>query len=673
MVAVDEDHRIILFNEKAEKVFGYRSSEVLGKDLTQILPTQYSASHHAYVKTFARSDETARLMADRLEVFGRRKNGEEFPAEISISKARAGEKLVFTAVVRDVTGRKRTERLRAMQFELDRALLVGGSIEAVYRSVLDVVCRGLAFRGGAVWEIDRKTGLVHCVTTGHAGKERGEALLQAPTGTVVEAGSVVDRVWLEGQPVWVDTPMEDLTGLELEVARGYGEAVLLAFPVRIGEAPHAVIQLFGGVLQEPDDELLHVVGRIGKQLAQHLERRWTEEALVRSEEALRRSQKMEALGRLAGGVAHDLGNLVTIIHGYTDQLIGRLPQDTPLMQKARGIRRAAGRVMTLTQELLMFSRRQVKRPKVVDLNEVITESQPMLQRLIGDRITLVTNLIPRPAYSRIDPTQLDQVLMNLVTNARDAMPWDGRITIETAEVTLDDARAETVGGPPGPYVVLTVTDTGTGMIKAVQARIFEPFFTTKQRGTGLGLAVVYGIIKQNGGGIEVASTRGHGTSFRIYLPREEGTLEESSPEDSDMPSLHGSETVLLVEDEAEVRCLVRETLSDQGYQVLEAGNTDEAIEAIARHGGPVHLLVTDIVMPGKDGKELARLLRQNRPETKVLFISGSPGAISSLEELRKEGSSFLGKPFSGQMLIRKVRELLDQTPPTNSTSDQSSL
>jgi len=378
------------------------------------------------------------------------------------------------------------------------------------------------------------------------------------------------------------------------------------------------------------------------------------------EEQFRQAQKMEAVGRLAGGVAHDFNNLLMVINGYTEVLLEQLDWREGLYQKVQSIQQAADRAATLTRQLLAFSRKQVLELKVVDVNAVISDMERLLRPLIGENIELVTRLSPEAGRTRADAGQLEQVIMNLVVNAKDAMPEGGRISIQSSGITVHQSFREHRYIQPGRYVVISLSDTGQGMDKETQSRIFEPFFTTKEKGkgTGLGLSTVYGIVKQSGGYVFLQSDIGVGTTFHIYLPRVEETTEESSPAKSPERENRGTETVLLVEDEDSVRELVRETLVSRGYKVLEAENGESGLQVGENYKGQIDLLITDVVMPGIGGRELAKKLLLMRPNIGVLFLSGYTEDAVVNHGALGPGRAFLQKPFTLQSLARKVREVL---------------
>jgi signal transduction histidine kinase len=384
------------------------------------------------------------------------------------------------------------------------------------------------------------------------------------------------------------------------------------------------------------------------------------------EEQLRQAHKMEAVGRLAGGVAHDFNNMLGVILGYTEMMSGALPPDEQRLQGyCEEVHKAGQRASTLTRQLLAFSRRQVLQPKVVALNAVVQESEGMLRRLIGEDIEVLIDLAPDLWLVKVDAGQMNQILLNLAANARDAMPGGGRLALRTGNVTLDESyqRLHRVVAP-GEYVLLSVSDTGVGMDDQTRLHIFEPFFTTKEpgKGTGLGLATVYGIVKQSGGFIWVYSEPGHGTTFKIYLPR---TLEDASPAVvlAARPRMAtGNETILLVEDEEAMRAMIRQLLEQGGYRVLEANNGRLALELAQQYAGPIHLLISDVVMPEMGGPQLAEHMAQLRPQTRVLFLSGY--ADRAFEHLGiAPGAALLEKPFNGGGLLQKVREILGGSAP----------
>jgi two-component system cell cycle sensor histidine kinase/response regulator CckA len=381
------------------------------------------------------------------------------------------------------------------------------------------------------------------------------------------------------------------------------------------------------------------------------------------EEQLRQAQKMEAVGRLAGGIAHDFNNLLMVIQGYGDLLVERLPAGDPLHRNAEQIQMAAQRASSLTRQLLAFSRKQILAPKILNIQSVVADMEKILRRLIGEDIQLETSSVADLGLVKADRSQIEQVILNLAVNARDAMPQGGRLTIETANVELDASYSHPPAVlSPGKYVMLAVTDNGVGMDAETQAHVFEPFFTTKEKGkgTGLGLATVYGVVKQSGGYVWVYSEPGRGTSFKIYLPRiEEAAVPSGRDSKNDVRAPErGSETILLVEDEKGVRELAREYLATSGYTVLEAENGHTALELAAMHAGPIHLLLTDVVMPGISGRELAERVAHIRPGIKTIYMSGYTDQAVVHHGILENNAVLLQKPFTLMTLAGKLREML---------------
>ena len=404
-------------------------------------------------------------------------------------------------------------------------------------------------------------------------------------------------------------------------------------------------------------------GRLRVAVSDISERKQAEEKMAVLQEQFRQSQKLEAIGRLAGGIAHDFNNILAIIQGYSELCLFKIEKEDPMRQDIQTIIKAGKRAANLVGQLLIFSRRQAMEMKVIELNSLLQNLEKMLRRVIGEDVELVTVLADNLGRVKGDSGQIEQILLNLAVNARDAMPSGGKLTIETANVTLDETfRQNPIGLKPGHYVMISMTDTGLGLTQKVKEQIFEPFFTTKEigKGTGLGLSIVYGIVKQSGGDILVDSGLGKGTTFRIYLPRvDEVVGEVEEKEVSGLP--RGNETILVVEDEEEVRKLTARILRKQGYNVLEASQGKEAFSLCEEQEGPIHLMVTDVLMPGLTGAELAKRFTQLYPEMKVLYMSGYTSDRFAIGHGNLEkGLEFIQKPFSIDRLAKKIREVLDK-------------
>ncbi|TLY29231.1 MAG: response regulator [Nitrospirae bacterium] len=491
-----------------------------------------------------------------------------------------------------------------------------------------------------------------------------KAALLHGTGIPWDKG-IAGAVFTSGQPeVIVDVKRDARHFTETDRFTGYQSRDMIVVPLkrRDGE-PIGVIEVLNSVegqLSLDDVDILVVVSAIS---AAAIEQTRTTEVLQQLEDQLRHAQKMEAMGRLAGGIAHDFNNLLTIILGYSQVLLNELGQNNPMCGRVEETLKAGERAKLLVGQLLAFSRKQVLNSKVLDLNVIVSNFESMLRPLIGTDIELTTLLDPAVGHVKVDPGQFEQVIMNLVTNARDAMPQGGKVIIETANVTPDEAMVhQLIPSKSGQYVKLAVRDTGCGMNADTQAHIFEPFFTTKEpgKGTGLGLSTVYGIVKQSSGHIDVRSKAGQGSTFTIYLPRIDDTREVEKTRIPEARLPEGTETVLLVEDEFGVRVLLQYGLRLYGYTVLTARDGDDAIRISTQHAGPIHLLVTDVAMPKMNGRQLAHELVARHPKLKVLFISGDKDA-ATCGGANPEETALLQKPFTPDVLARKMRELLDQS------------
>jgi signal transduction histidine kinase len=449
----------------------------------------------------------------------------------------------------------------------------------------------------------------------------------------------------------VTTPLTALTHAAEAIAKG-------DYTRRVGSTSRDEV----GRLTRAFDTMADQIESAQQRLLHDLEARTKMEDARRAlEDQLEQSRKMEAVGRLAGGVAHDFNNLLTAILGYSNLVLEELEPGHPARSDVEQMRRAGESAASLTQQLLAFSRKQILQPQVLDLNTVVTRAQSLLQRLIGEHIRLVTALDPSIDRVSADPGQLEQVIVNLAINARDAMPEGGNLTIETANVELDDAYVQQHGGSsPGTHVMLAVSDTGVGMDAETRAHIFEPFFTTKRRGegTGLGLSTVYGIVTQSGGSIWVYSEPTRGTTFKVYFP----SASAADPQVVAAPAtdgLAGTETILLAEDQPEVRSVARAVLERYGYRVLEAKHGDEALRIVRAHREPIHLLLSDVVMPSMSGPELARLVQLEQSGIRILYASGYTDDAIVRHGVLDPGVAFLQKPFTPTALLRKIRELLD--------------
>ncbi|MDX6446944.1 MAG: two-component system, cell cycle sensor histidine kinase and response regulator CckA [Blastocatellia bacterium] len=492
--------------------------------------------------------------------------------------------------------------------------------------------------------------------------------------TVENARDIIYTHDLRGNYTSVNKAGEQITGYTREEARTMNVSQTVA-PEFLDKAR----QMLGRKLNENEETVydLEIIAKDGRRIAVEVNTRLIYrdgvavgvEGIARDiterkhlEAQLRQSQKMEAVGRLAGGIAHDFNNLLTVINGYSELALQQLQPEDTLTRNLEEIKRAGNRAGSLTRQLLAFSRKQVLQPKVLDLNVLISDLEKMLRRVIGEDVDLRTVLKPKLGRVDADPGQIEQVIMNLVVNARDAMPDGGQLTIETENAYLTEEYArQHITGKPGPYVMVAVSDNGSGMNDETKARLFEPFFTTKDqgKGTGLGLSTVYGIVKQSMGYIWVYSEVGLGTTFRVYLPSIDGEADSKPVSQPGQLIARGSETILLVEDDEMVRDLTRTTLEASGYRVLQATNGVEAILVCQQNPEPIHLLLTDVVMPGMSGRAVADRLHPLRPQMLVLYMSGYTEDAIVQHGVLNEGVNFIEKPFAPSALARKVREVLD--------------
>jgi PAS domain S-box-containing protein len=543
MVIVDASGKITLVNAQTEKLFGYKREELLGQPVENLIPDRYRGNHLGHREQFAKAPRL-RMMGSGMELFGRRKDGTEFPVEISLSPFKSKDGILVFSAIRDITLQKQAQ------------------------------------------------------------KELAEAK----------------------------------ETLELRVRERTAELL------RSNQALQA--------------EISH------RELAQK-QRAEEQDRSRRLEEQLVQTQKMEAIGRLAGGVAHDFNNLLGVILGNSELLLQAGTLDKSLSERIQEIKMAGEEAASVTRQLLAFSRQQASEPQVLDLNVALQDLEPLLKRIIRESIQFEMVLERRLGRIKIDRSQFAQIILNLVANARDAITSGGRLKIETSDIDLGDSVVEEhVEVRPGPYVQLSVTDSGSGMDRETVSRIFEPFFTTKEkgRGSGLGLATVYGIVRQSSGHIWVYSEPGLGTTFKIYFPRVIEASDAHPPTMSSGVASTASETILLVEDSRLLAKVTRDFLEGDGYKVLMASNPQEAIRIAESHHAPIHLLLTDVVMPDMNGRELAKQLLASRPEMKVLYMSGYTNGILSEHAFRAEDAAFLEKPFSHEALSRKVRHTLNAGP-----------
>jgi two-component system cell cycle sensor histidine kinase/response regulator CckA len=616
IVTMDAVGNVIEFNTAASRTFGYSKAEAIGRPLADlIIPPQFRERHSAGLARYLATGEGP-IIGKLIEITAVRSDGTEIPVELTITAIRSDSATIFTGVLRDITARRQADDTRA-----SLASIVNSSDDAI-----------------------SSVGMDETILTWNAGAER---LFGYPASEMI------------GRNRAVLVPAEkgaELVSVMERAARGEMGEVLETRRVR---KDGSVVDI-ALVTSPMTDSTGRVTGV--STIARDITGRKKAEAERQTLEAqYQQAQKMEAIGRLAGGVAHDFNNLLTVILGFCELLLADLTPDDPRQSDIAEIQNAGTRAAGLTRQLLAFSRKEIIQPKLLDLNLIVSDIRVMLGRLIGEDVTIVLDLGPAIAPVNADRGQMEQIVLNLAVNARDAMPKGGTLTIRTANVEVVEPHAQTHAEvKPGPYVVLTITDTGTGMTQAVQERLFEPFFTTKEagKGTGLGLATVHGIATQNGGGITIDSELGRGSSFMVYVPR----ADVVEPVVTAPPPVHRNrarvQTVLVVEDAEGLRELTKRLLERQGYTVLIAANADEARRLFDEHPS-IDLLLTDVVMPGPSGPDLVKQLVATRPALKVIYMSGYTDETIVHHGVLDAGILFLHKPFSSESLGRKLREALD--------------
>jgi two-component system cell cycle sensor histidine kinase/response regulator CckA len=659
MIIVNSRGQIVLVNAQTEKLFGYHRGELLHQPLEILIPPRFRNQHHESRDQFF-SRARSRPMGSGRELPALRKDGTEFPADIALSPVDTEDGMVVLAAVRDITERKKNEEIARQHTELQVRMAKESAELAAAKKELETVAERERAAEALRRSEARVRRLVESNIIGIATGDLDGKVIDANDAFLALLGFTKEDV-AAGSMRWdALTPPEYREADRLAVEQLLSTGVAPLWEKQFIRKDGSRVPVLIGVAT--------LTGMSGETEAVSFVVDITERKKL--EQQLRQAQKVEAIGQLAGGIAHDFNNLLGIIIGYSEIFEERLGLGDPLRPKAEQIKKAGRRAASLTRQLLAFSRQQALEPKVLDLNAVIADTLKMLRRLIDENVELVA--VPEPALGRVsaDQGQIEQIIMNLTVNARDAMPHGGKLTISTSNAEMDDAFVRrNPGAVPGSYVVLSVGDTGCGMDHETQAHIFEPFFTTKGegKGTGLGLATVYGVVKQSGGYISVESEPGKGSTFRIYLPRIEETVAATSCVDGGGEKAYGCETVLLVEDAHALRELARELLEAGGYTVLEAANGADAISLAEKHPGPIHLLLSDVVMPGMNGPELAGKIIGGRPDTKVLYMSGYTGDALPVRELLNSGAALLHKPFTGLSLATKVREVLGAAKPAPST------
>jgi len=561
------------------------------------------------------------------------------------------------AVLVEITAQKKAEKCNEIRLRITHILAISSSVEKAAHEILSLLGQEWEWDFVVYWHLDRKTGSLIPLKSW-----RPTESAEKPA----EAATLAGEAPFFKKPFWI-SDLEEIPGEErtewMRSALEKGFRSAFVFSILSLEKLQARMEFFARKPRPKDPDILDLASKVADQIWPFMERVRAEEALKESQEQLRQSQKTEAIGRLAGGVAHDFNNLLTAINGYSDLLLSDLDKNSPIRPQLEEIQKAGHRAASLTNQLLVYSRRQVLTPRVVNVNKIIAEMGSLLKRLIGEDIHLEMRQEPELKSIKIDPGQMGQVIMNLAVNSRDAMPIGGNLILETANAVVTDSPEDVrLNLPPGDYVRVSVIDTGRGMDESTKSHLFEPFFTTKEvgKGTGLGLSTVEGIIQQSGGGILLESEVGKGTTFTMYLPVAKEEDESEAPPEIfyGKGNLQGQDTILLVEDEEGVRKLAKEILISRGYHVLAAGSGSEALRMEAEYNAPIHLLLTDFIMEVMNGRQVYEEVAARRPGIKVLFMSGYTEDAISRHGVATSAYAFLQKPFSPTALANKVARVL---------------
>jgi len=627
IVAVDIDGTIVQVNSQTEAIFGYPRGELIGQKIEILVPARYRDKHHEHRGSFAHSPKVRRMGAG-LDLKGRRRDGSEFSAEISLSPVSLTEGTHVLSAIRDISDRKRIEEeLRRAHEELSRRTTQEiGQYQRRLAAIIDSSADAIIGKG-----------LDGTITSWNRG---AESMYGYTADEIV--GKNISLLTSQDRP-------DEIPQILARIARG--ERIEHYESVRVTkDGRHLNVSISISPIRDPDGKIVGA-SAIARDIT----------AQRRAEDHLRQAQKMEAVGRLAGGVAHDFNNILGIVTACTELLRDRIDSDGDQSLYLGNIRKAVDRGTSLTRQLLAFTRKSSVQPQLIDLNVHLKDVVKLLRPLMGDDVEIVVAPRSPSAIIEIDPGQFDQIVLNLAVNSRDAMPRGGKFILETASVELDDVfTSQHRPMQPGRYILIAVSDTGIGMDAATVTRIFEPFFTTKEvgKGTGLGLATVYGIVQHSGGHVWVYSEPGSGTTFKIYLPSAEDRLAETpQPQAEKTVRRREGTTVLLVEDDEIMLSLTRKLLEQNGYRVLDAKDGKSALALVQSHVGPIDLVLTDVVMRGMSGPDLVAKLTAVRPTTKVVFMSGYTGELIAQHEDVNQGIPLLEKPFTRTALLN----ILDST------------
>lgn len=624
IAAVDEEGVIVQVNSQAEQMFGYSHQDLIGHKIEMLVPERYRGNHTTHRGDYGQKPKIRRMGAG-LDLYGRRRDGSEFPVEISLSPVKSTHGTLVLSAIRDISDRKKIEEeLRKAHEELSRR---------TSQQIFDYRTRLAAI-------VDSSADAI-------IGKDLDGVIASWNKGAEHIYGYTAEEVL--GKSITIIVPKDQPDEIPAILAKiRNGRSIEQHEAIRVAKDGRRLnVSLSVSPIRDSDGRIVGA-SAIGRDITEQ----------KRAEDQLRQAQKMEAVGRLAGGIAHDFNNILGVISACSEFLRDRVEKGSQAAQFVDNLRKAAERGASLTRQLLVFSRKQVIKPQVLNLNDRLTEVSKLLRPLMGDDVEIVISASADTVFVEADPGQLDQVVMNLAVNARDAMPRGGKLFLETSTMEFDDAFAG-LHEPmtSGKYVLLAVSDNGIGMDQATVERIFEPFFTTKEigKGTGLGLATVYGIVKQAGGFVWVYSEPGRGTTFKVYLPSAEHKVRSSlDAEPETLAPRHEGVTVLLVEDDEMFSLLTRQMLEEHGYRVLLARDGKSGLETVKANESSVKLVLTDVVMRGVSGPEMVKKLKESYPAVRVVYMSGYTGELIADRDVLESGITLLEKPFTRASLLKAV-------------------
>ncbi len=661
LLVISEDDAIVDANQRALDILGFAREELLGKSCDSLVPERFRAGHAEKRRSW-HDAPVARNMGGVPAPRALRKDGTEIGLEIALRELPAvGGKRRVACWFREEGGPAAQSRQLKTLYGVARIIAAAPGLDEAAPPILREICETLGWSVGLLWTATTDGGelrLVHSWSPDDPRLQPFIAHCRARAFTPEEG--VIGIAWSRRSPAWIPELESERSFVRLPAARAAGLRSMVVVPILFAGRLLGAMEMYSAIPREPEPELLPLLSGLGSILGEFIDRIRVVEGLRLREERLRQSEKMEAIGRLAGGIAHDFNNMLTAILGFSEELLERLGPDSPCRADLEQIHRAGERSADLTRQLLAFGRRQMLQPRVIDLNATIAGMEPMLRRLLGEKVRLEVLPAAEMCCVKVDPGQFEQVALNLALNGRDAMRGGGTLVIETANLNLDEAYARRHPGVvPGPFVMFSVSDTGTGMDEETRSHLFEPFFTTKVRGqgTGLGLATIHGIVNQSGGHIWVYSELGRGTSFKVYLPR---VFEK--PHKSEPPAprpVRGDETILVIEDEEVVRLMVKSILEQQGYRVLMAGCAAEALQTAQEHGPDLHLVLSDVVLPDGNARRLSERIRELAPKARYLFMSGYTSNAIFHNGVLDPGVEFIEKPFAPHDLLVRLRRLLD--------------